>query len=392
MTTMSNTEIAKAVCANLTEYNGRAVPTKVLLRRAGVPETLLQSKRSAVLKRLQDAGVLERTGQGKFRWRLLHNDWNRDNPFRPNGAKPTTTKVLPVEEPNVPAETDPQLLEKLAKLEGRIKSLESTADRAVKVLEIKTPSGVTVKLKNVVLPETFERVLDLAKMRRNILLVGPAGCGKTHLGKLIADALGLDFGSLSCTSGMSEAHLLGRAIPNLTTGKSKFVGTEFLRCYEEGGVFLLDEIDAADPNLLLAINSAIANGYCNVPNRTDKPKAIKHEDFVMIATANTFGRGATRAYAGRNQLDEATIDRFRIGTVECYYDELVERHLCPDDTLRNELQSIRKRIEVAGLRRIMSTRFMLDAYAMFKGCNWTIGKITAVFTEGWTADEKAKLQ
>lgn len=39
--------------------------------------------------------------------------------------------------------------------------------------------------------------------------------------------------------------------------------------YEEGGVFLLDEVDAADANVLLVINQALANGHLPVPNRTD---------------------------------------------------------------------------------------------------------------------------
>src|SRR5690606_15766329 len=124
----------------------------------------------------------------------------------------------------------------------------------------------------------------------------------------------------------------------LKTGSTKFQSTDFLRCYEGGGVFLMDEVDAADSNVMLVLNSAIANNYCNVPNRPDHPRAERHPDFVMIAAANAFGRGATRVYAGRNQLDEATLDRFRIGTVDCYYDEAIEAALCPNDTIREALQ------------------------------------------------------
>lgn len=284
------------------------------------------------------------------------------------------------------------LSDKIEELEGQIAEMKETAGRMCKTLEIKTGDGKVVKLKDVVLPKTFERVLALANARRNILLVGPAGCGKTHLGELIAKSLGLEFGSVSCTSGMSESHLLGRSVPNVTTGKNKFQSTQFLEMYENGGVFLLDELDAADPNLLLAINSAIANNYCNVPNRPEAPVAKRHKNFVLIATANTFGRGATRMYAGRNQLDEATLDRFRIGTVECSYDEAVELFLCPDDELRTHLQTIRQRIEANKLRRIMSTRFIADAYVMQQTANWTIETIVQVFTDGWTEDEKVKIR
>ncbi|MDZ4819195.1 MAG: AAA family ATPase [Planctomycetota bacterium] len=244
---------------------------------------------------------------------------------------------------------------------------------------------------DVILPAAFKRVFDLASAGRNILLVGPAGCGKTHLAKLVADQLGRGFGAVSCTAGMSEAHLLGRAMPNLSTGKTEFQSTDFIRCYEEGGVFLLDELDAADPNMLLAINTAISNGYCNLPNRPGHPHADRHADFVLIATANTFGRGANRSYAGRNQLDEATLDRFRIGIVEMTYDERIEKVLCPCDKLRGCLQILRQRIAEAGLRRILSTRFIQDAAVMARECNWTPRVVLDVFFEGWSTEEIAKV-
>lgn len=152
----------------------------------------------------------------------------------------------------------------------------------------------------------------------------------------------------------------------------------------------MDELDAADPNLLLAINSAIANGYCEIPRHSD-PVATRHANFVMIGTANTFGRGATRTYAGRNQLDEATLDRFRIGTVECDYDENVERVLCPDELIRDTCQSIRRQIQSAGLRRIMSTRFIEDAYIMNQVAGWDRDKVVQTFFEGWGTEERNRI-
>ena len=216
-------------------------------------------------------------------------------------------------------------------------------------------------------------------------------CGKSHLAKLVADSLGLAFDAMSCTAGMSESHLLGRSVPDLTHGKNRFQGTAFLDRYEKGGLFLLDEMDAADPNLLLAINTALANGYCNVPNRTANPKAVQHDDFIAVATANTFGRGATRQYAGRSQLDEATLDRFRIGTVECDYDMAVEEAVCPDAALRAKCWDVRRKIEQAGLRRVMSTRFMADAHTMVSQAGWTIDDVMQQFVSGWTKEEVSKV-
>ncbi|MGD0923379.1 MAG: AAA family ATPase [Terriglobia bacterium] len=57
--------------------------------------------------------------------------------------------------------------------------------------------------------EKFAEILDLAAQRMEILMIGPAGCGKSHLADQIAKALGLRFGSISCSAGMSEGQITG---------------------------------------------------------------------------------------------------------------------------------------------------------------------------------------
>src|SRR5690348_6720439 len=169
--------------------------------------------------------------------------------------------------------------------------------------------------------EAFEEVLLIASQRIPVLLIGPAGCGKSHLAAQIAKALNLRFGSISCSAGMTEGHLTGRLLPTAENGRFEYQVSQFVDFYENGGVFLLDEIDAADSNTLLVINQATANGHIPVPNRVENPVATRHADFILIAAANTFGTGANRLYVGRNQLDESTLDRFRVGQVLMDYDE-----------------------------------------------------------------------
>lgn len=236
----------------------------------------------------------------------------------------------------------------------------------------------------------FEKVLRLCANRKNTLLVGPAGSGKTHLAETVAKVLKLRFAHISCSAGMSEGHLLGRLLPTGKNGAFEYTESEFVKCYENGGVFLIDEIDAADSNTMLVINSALANGFLSIPNRTKKPVAHRHKDFVCIAAANTFGRGADRMYVGRNQLDESTIDRFRIGQVSVDYDDNVEASLCPDTALRLALRGVREKVMLHGMRRVVSTRFMKDAYEMLQN-GFTETDIFAALTFGWSKDEQAKV-
>ena len=90
------------------------------------------------------------------------------------------------------------------------------------------------------------------------------------------------------------------------SAQGTIVSTEFRKAYENGGLFLFDEIDASMPGAILAFNAALANNFMDFPDK----KVPRHKDFYCIAAANTFGSGADRQYVGRNQLDAASLDRF----------------------------------------------------------------------------------
>jgi energy-coupling factor transporter ATP-binding protein EcfA2 len=381
-----------------------------------------------VLHRLAAAEVLERVGQRRMLWRFKERDQDKQNwdPYRPF-KKPDGTEAAEVKDEDLDAteeredkderaqqavgvdEAARQLIgnlqaellqasEKISLLQAeiddtkeRLEKTERLVASQTRTIEIKQNGKVVAKLKDKVLPPFFEEMVDLAKMGKNILLVGPSGCGKSMCVPYLAEVLGLEFGMVGCTSATTEAHFVGRARPNITKGTGVFEGTEFIRIYEGGGVFLADELDAADPNALLCLNAALSNGYCPLPDRKSKPRMDKHEDCIVIATANTFGRGANRIYAGRNQLDDATLDRFRIGTIECWYDEAIETKVCPDGDLRRLVWQVRSKVVAAGLRRVVSTRFLKDAYDMKVGRGWDDGRILAKLMAGWSQDERSKV-
>lgn len=250
---------------------------------------------------------------------------------------------------------------------------------------VNTPTGIK-DIKGPV-PECFQTVLDLASARCNILLVGPAGCGKTHLSSMLAKSLGMDYAGQSCSAGMSESAFSGWLLPIGDSGKFEYVQSEFVRIYENGGVFLFDEIDAADSNTLLFLNQALANGEFFLPQRFEKPHVKRHKDFVAIAAANTFGNGATAMYSGRNLLDGATMDRFRMGIVPMDYDLKVEGELVDPEVLKWGVQ-IRNVINNRNMRKIMSTRVMIDATKM-RSVGWSIKKIHDAYISDWSNDDRS---
>lgn len=145
----------------------------------------------------------------------------------------------------------------------------------------------------------------------NVMLVGPAGSGKTTAAASVAKLLGLPFYG---TGALDSAYKLSGFID----AQGRVVNTAFRTAFQNGGVFLFDEIDASMPGALLAFNAALANDWCDFPDQNVK----RHPDFRVIAGANTFGTGADRQYVGRNQLDAASLDRYAV--IDWGYDEALE--------------------------------------------------------------------
>jgi hypothetical protein len=200
-----------------------------------------------------------------------------------------------------------------------------------------------------------------ARLRRghapNVLMVGPAGCGKTTAAAHVAEALGLDFGFISLSGGISESHLIGRYAPTGEAGRFEYTEPPFVTAYRDGGVFVFDELDAADENVLIVINAALANGHLRL---LTGDVVARHRDFVAIGCANTWGHGADRQYCGRNQLDGATLDRYAAARFFVDYDQTLERSQS-DPELCAWAHALRRKVREAGLRRIVSTRFIFDA-------------------------------
>lgn len=256
-------------------------------------------------------------------------------------------------------------------------------------IEVTRPDGTSWKPEGATVRPEFQDVLTSAMVGLNILLVGPAGCGKTHLAHQVAEALGRPFASISCTAGMSESALQGWMLPG-DGGAFDYVPSDFVRMYEGGGVFLFDEVDAADPNTLLFVNQALANGSFYLPIRKGASQVKRHPDFVCIAAANTFGTGANMVYAGRERLDESTLDRFRAGTVLLDYDTKFERSSVDPEVLAWGW-AIRKRITEVKLSRVMSTRFLLDATKLVKAGR-SLEQIKATYFTGWKPEERNKVE
>lgn len=197
--------------------------------------------------------------------------------------------------------------------------------------------------------KSLNTLITLASVGQNVLLVGPAGTGKTKSAEQAAEALGLKFSCISVGSQTSKSDLLG-----YMNAEGKYVSTVFRDAYENGGLFCMDEIDAGNSNVLIVLNSALSNGICSFPDKIVK----MHPDFRFVGTANTYGNGADRTYVGRNTLDGATLDRFTV--IDWEVDQDLEKRLVEQfkngDAWLKTIWYLRDDINQSGIRAIISPR------------------------------------
>jgi MoxR-like ATPase len=205
----------------------------------------------------------------------------------------------------------------------------------------------------------------------------------------VAESLGKPFASVSCTAGMSEAAFKGRLLP-VDNGNFRYVESDFVRLYRNGGVFLLDECDALDGNVAMTLNNALAgSGFNNeliIDGNTFVPR---HPDFVCIAAANTFGTGATAVYAGRERLDEAFLDRFRAGRIAMDYDREFERQAV-DGRLLKWGWDVRKNITDNRIHKVLSTRFLIESTKLIQaGVEYR--EVVDTFFADWKSDDRQRV-
>jgi cobaltochelatase CobS len=187
------------------------------------------------------------------------------------------------------------------------------------------------------------QVKDASGMVYPVWLPGPAGSGKTTAARNAAKELGRAFYFTGAV--LNKYELLG-----FRDAGGNVAHTAFRLAYEQGGLFLWDEVDASAADALVAMNAAIENGVCAFPDGN----VAMHPDFICIAAANTYGSGATHEYVGRTKLDASTVDRFVM--LEWDYDEALEIALAGNVTWTRKVQEIRRAVRAAGIKHVVSPR------------------------------------
>lgn len=179
-----------------------------------------------------------------------------------------------------------------------------------KVHRIELPERPPFEMSEV-LHKDFDTILSMVLDHEPVYLCGPAGTGKSYIAKQLAKAIGVEY--FYTNSVTDEVQIKGFIDAN-----GNYHKTQFYDSFVNGGVFLLDELDASIPEALILLNNALANGYFDFPTGRETVS----DKFYCLAAGNTFGTGADNIYNARYQLDAASMDRFALIFVD--YDSEIE--------------------------------------------------------------------
>lgn len=133
----------------------------------------------------------------------------------------------------------------------------------------------------------------------NIRLTGNPGSGKTVLAYALSSALGLPIYTVPIQKNTEEDVFEGKN--KLVKNEFSFVNTDFLNAYKNGGIIVLEEINLADPALIMgALGQAIEPPF--IVNENGYKKVSRHPMCIIIATQNvgtTGSRGVNQALVSR---------------------------------------------------------------------------------------------
>jgi len=193
-------------------------------------------------------------------------------------------------------------------------------------------------------------ILDKAyRLGLFVLIIGPKGTGKTSLVRKFANSIGKDLFSVNFSLRTRESHLIGTN--TIDNGQINFVNGILVRSMTEGNLLYLDELNAAEPDVLLRLDEALDDRRQIVLKESEGQIIVAKDGWFSIGTINPL------SHVGTKELPPQIISRFPIRIMLDYPPEnteleIIKKHV---NLNYNDEEIIRSAIRLANnLRRAAS--------------------------------------
>ncbi len=158
-------------------------------------------------------------------------------------------------------------------------------------------------------PELGKAMLSSLTENDRILLVGPTGSGKSSIIAQLAARLNWPLRRVNLHGETSVSDFLGTH--KARNGEVFFQYGILPNTMREGKILVLEEIDAATPEILFVLQGVLEDGGTLTIADNAGENVIPHPDFRLVATANTLGLGdESGMYTGTSVLNASHLDRW----------------------------------------------------------------------------------
>lgn len=203
-----------------------------------------------------------------------------------------------------------------------------------------------------------------------VLIIGPKGTGKTTLVRKFASMMNKELHSVNFSLRTRESHLIGTR--TIEEGQINFVEGILVRSMRNGTMLYLDELNAAEADVLLRLDEALDDRRQLVLKEAEGQTVRASPDWFVIATINPL------SHVGTKELPPQLLSRFPVRLRLEYPPEeleleIVKRHVKIDDSkirdVRHAIQLARNLREAAAVEELYYSPSLRETIAFAKMLN-----------------------
>jgi nitric oxide reductase NorQ protein len=167
------------------------------------------------------------------------------------------------------------------------------------------------------------------------LIIGPKGTGKTTLVRKFASKMNKELYSVNFSLRTRESHLIGSK--TLDKGDISFVEGILVKSMRDGSLLYLDELNAAEPDVLLRLDEALDDRKQLVLKEAEGQVVNASNNWFVIATINPL------SHVGTKELPPQLLSRFPVRLRLDYPPEdveleIIKQHTTIDNSKTNDVK------------------------------------------------------